>query len=390
MRWRYQSTVLALCTLAFFVVMYARVAISPLVPDIAGTFGASNAMMGLALSGMWVAYGLTQFPSGVLGDRFGERPIVLLALFGTATAAVLIAIAPGFTAFALAAVILGGLAGFHYSAGTALLARIHDNVGTAIGVHNSGATVAGLLAPITVAGVAVQTGWRPAMLTAAAVAGLAGLAFRFGVRTTPPRRSDVPIGDRFHPAVVRDFLRRPVIAAALLVAVAAEFVWQAVASFLPVFLVIHHGYGTTTAAVAFSAYFLSQGVAQIALGAIADRFGADPTTVGCLGLGTLGLAALILVPGPLGVTVGLVCLGIGMSFEASLLPRVIGALGVDERASGLGLVRSGYIILGATGSVAVGSAADLVGWGPAFGGLAAVLFAGTVGYALVWVAHRED
>ena len=82
MRWQYRTTVLALCLLAFFVTYFARMAISPVIPFIADDFDVTNTQIGFALSGMWLAYGLSQFPSGVLGDRFGEKRVILVAVGG--------------------------------------------------------------------------------------------------------------------------------------------------------------------------------------------------------------------------------------------------------------------------------------------------------------------
>lgn len=70
MRWRYQETVLTLSTVAFFVTMVGRLAISPIIPDIAADLHISNGLIGGALTAMWIAYALVQFPSGVLADRF--------------------------------------------------------------------------------------------------------------------------------------------------------------------------------------------------------------------------------------------------------------------------------------------------------------------------------
>ncbi len=80
MNWRYRHTVLGLCTFAFASTMLARLVISPVVPDVTDGFGVSTGAVGLALSGMWAAYALTQFPSGILGDRFGERRVILAAV----------------------------------------------------------------------------------------------------------------------------------------------------------------------------------------------------------------------------------------------------------------------------------------------------------------------
>mgnify|MGYP002761639887 FL=1 len=106
MNWQYRYTVLSLCTLAFFVTYFARLAISPVVPFVVAEFGVSNTAIGVALSGMWLAYGVSQFPSGILADRYGERRVILVAVGGTTAASVLLAFAPAFPAFVAAAALL--------------------------------------------------------------------------------------------------------------------------------------------------------------------------------------------------------------------------------------------------------------------------------------------
>ncbi|MFC6755008.1 MFS transporter, partial [Halorubrum tibetense] len=147
MNWRYAHTTLALCTLAFTATMVARLAISPLVPQITETFAVTNTTVGLALSGMWLAYALSQFPSGVLGDRYGERAVILTAVGSTLLASVLIAVSPSIVGFALFTVVLGAGAGLHYSVATTFLTRQFDDIGRAIGVHVAGGPLAGLVAP---------------------------------------------------------------------------------------------------------------------------------------------------------------------------------------------------------------------------------------------------
>ena len=134
----YRYVVLVLCTLAFAATMVARLAISPVVPEVTATFSVSTGAVGLALSGMWAAYALTQFPSGVLADRYGERRVILTAVGVTAAASVLLSMSPTFAVFALTVVALGAGAGLHYSVATSFLARQFDDVGRAIGVHVAG------------------------------------------------------------------------------------------------------------------------------------------------------------------------------------------------------------------------------------------------------------
>jgi MFS family permease len=77
---RYRDSVLALCVFSYFATMAARTVVSPVLPSIRDAFLISNAAMGLVLTGMWGADALSSYPSGVLGDRYGERRVVLAAV----------------------------------------------------------------------------------------------------------------------------------------------------------------------------------------------------------------------------------------------------------------------------------------------------------------------
>ncbi|ELY50758.1 MFS transporter [Natronorubrum bangense] len=375
MRWRYRDTVLALCTLAFFVTMVGRLAISPVLPEIVETFSVSNAVVGLSLSGMWLAYGLAQYPSGVLADRYGERLVILVAVGGSALAALAVSIAPVFGLFFLSTILLGAVAGLHYSVATTLLARTYDNVGTAVGVHNSGATVAGLLTPVVVAWIAVRFGWRLAVAVIALVGIPSAVLFAWKVRPTEPRRPETPLRERFQLGPISELLSRPPIAFTLVIAIVGEFAWQGTASFLPTFLIEHRGLSTTLAGVFFSVYFVVQGVAQIGVGAVSDRIGRDRALAGCMLAGVVGFGLLVTAAGLPSIIIGVTLVGIAMSFGSALMPRFLRELSAEEQNAGFGLVRTVYMIVASLGSVVVGLLADLFGWTVAFGFLAASLAA---------------
>ncbi|MFC7224838.1 MFS transporter [Halalkalicoccus sp. GCM10025322] len=366
-RWDYRWTVLSLCTLAFFATMVARLVISPVVPAIETEFDASSGLVGVALTGLWTAYALAQFPSGVLADRYGERAVILVAIGLTAVASGLLALSPSMPAFVLLTILLGGVAGLHYSVATSLLTRTFDGVGTAIGLHNSGAPLAGLLAPVAAAAVAGLVGWRASIGLGAVVAAPIFLLFAWKVRRTEPARPDQPMRERFALGPVRDLLTRPQIAFTAFLSICCEFVWQATASFLPSFLIYHHGYSAGLASALFSLYFVVHGVTQPGIGVLSDRFGREAAAALCALLGIAGYGTLILGAG-LPVLVGAVVLvGTGMSWGAALLPRFMDYLSAEERGAGFGLVRTAYMMVSATGSAVVGIVADLAGWGAAFG-----------------------
>lgn len=373
MNWRYRHTVLALCTLAFFGTMVARLVISPVVPEITADFGVTNGTIGLALSGMWAAYALSQFPSGILGDRFGERTVILTAVGGTAITSLGLTASPTFPLFAVSTVLLGAAAGLHYSVATTFLTRQFDDIGRAIGVHVAGGPLAGLLAPTAAAVVGLRYGWRAAIALGVVVAVPVFAAFALAIRPTEPRRPDQPVRERLEPGAIRELLGRPEIRYTTALAVMGAFTWQATASFLPTFLETYHGLDGTTAGVLFSVYFVIHGATQPVLGGLSDRYAREPVIVGTMLFGAVGYAALVVADGLPAVVAAVCCVGVAMSWGAPLQSRFMDVLGDAERGAGFGLVRSTYMILGATGSVAVGGIADLVGWSASFGLLSAIM-----------------
>jgi MFS family permease len=371
--WSYNGAVLGACTLAFFATMAARLAISPVVPAIGDAFAVSNSAIGLALTGMWLAYALAQFPSGLLADRYGERRIILVAVGGTAIASGLLAASPTYAVFLVGTVVLGGVAGLHFSVATSLLTRTLPNTGSAIGIHTAGAPVAGVLVPLAAGAVGVWLGWRWAVALGLVVALPTALLFAAVVRPIEPVRPGESVWSRLRVRPLFELLARPPIALTMGLCVAGAFVWQATASFLPAFLIEYHGYSGAVASALFSAYFVVQGLAQPGLGSLSDRIGRDPAAALAVAIGVVGYVGLVVGPGLWVVSGAVVLAGLAMSWGAALLPKFMDHLGDDERSVGFGLIRSAYMVLGAAGSVVTGAAADLLGWGPAFLGLAVLL-----------------
>ena len=359
--WSYEGAVLGVCTLAFFATMAARLAISPVVPLIGADLAVSNGALGLALTGMWFAYAAAQFPSGLL------------------------AVAPSYMVFLIGAVVLGGVAGLHFSVATSLLTRTLPNTGSAIGLHTAGAPVAGLLIPMAAGGLGAWLGWRWAVGLGVAIAVPAAVLFAAVVRPAPPARPSESILSRIRPRAFLSVLSRPSIALTLGLSAVGAFVWQATASFLPTFLGAYHGYSDAFAGVLFSAYFAVQGVTQPMLGSLSDRIGRFPAAALALGTGLVGYGLLVAGSGLWVLLPAIAMAGFAMSWGAALLPKFMDHLGAEERSVGFGLIRTVYMVLGAGGSVATGTLADAFGWGPAFGVLL-VLQAGMLSVILYVLA----
>lgn len=382
MNWRYAHTALALCTLAFTATMVARLAISPLVPAITDAFEVTNATVGLALSGMWLAYALSQFPSGVLGDRYGERTVILTAVGATAVASLLIAVSPSIGTFMIFTIVLGAGAGLHYSVATTFLTKQFDDIGRAIGVHVAGGPIAGLAAPPAAALVGARYGWRVGILLGTVVAVPVFVLFAWRIRPTEAVRPEQPMRERFAFGPLAELLSRPPILYTTLLATLGAFTWQATASFLPTFLEVSGGLSTALSALLFSLYFLVHGSTQPVTGSISDRFDRDTAAMITMSTGVVGYGLLVVAAreglgvGPLLAAVLLV--GLAMSWGAPVQSRFMDLLSEDERGAGFGLVRTVYMVIGASGSVVVGALSDVAGWSVAFGLLAGVMAVGLV------------
>lgn len=372
-RWDYRHTVILLCTLGFASTMVARVVISPVVPDIRAWFGVSTGAVGLALSGMWAAYAIAQFPSGVLADRLGERRVVGWAILGTGLASVGLALSPTYVAFVVLAVVLGGAAGMVYTAATSLVTKSASGTGRAIGAYLSGGPIAGLLAPPIAAAVGAQYDWRAAVglgiITAVPVFAL----FVWRVDPTEPARPDLPVRESIELERLRDVLARPSIGLAMVLAIIGAFTWQATASFLPAFLEEYRGHSRATASLLFSGYFLVHGLTQPVTGTLSDRLSRETGAAVTMASGVIGYSLLVLGSTLASAVVAITFVGLAMSWGAPVQSLFMDALSDAERGTGFGLVRTIYMILGALGSVVTGVIVDVAGWDAAFGVLAGLM-----------------
>ncbi|MFC4440381.1 MULTISPECIES: MFS transporter [Natrialbaceae] len=370
LRWRYQYTILALCTGAFFATMVARLGISPLVPAITANFSISNTAIGLALSGMWLAYALAQFPSGILGNRFGERIVILIAIGGTTVMTILLAVSPVFPVFVVFVILLGGVAGLHYSVATTFLTRVYkDSIGTAIGIHTAGGPAAGLIAPPAAAWVGTQFGWRAGVAIGAVVAAPVFVLFAWRIRPTDAKEPDKPMTEKLELGPLVLLLSRPSIAFTVGIAASFAFIWQAIASFLPAFLIDYHGHSATLSGLVFAGYFVVQAVTKPFVGSLSDKYNRDSVIIGCMLITSVGFGVFLVYSYLVAIGVAVLLVSIGLGVESAIEPRFMDNLSAEERNTGFGLVRTVYLILGSLGSVVVGFLSDIFGWLVAFGAL---------------------
>ena len=344
---------LAAVAVGWFFALGARFVVPSVLPTVRADLGFGNAVAGLLLTGLWGSYALTQFPSGLLTDRTGERRVLAASavLGGVAMAA--LGTTAGLAAFAAGVVLYGLGTGLYATPRVMVVSRLYpDRSDTALGVVFASGNVGNTVLPAAAGVVATSVGWRVGFLALAPAFAVVAVAVLLVVpgggaadRTPGSARDGV-----------RELRRRPVaVATAALVLFA--FGYQGLVGFLPTYLVEAKGAGPETASLAFGGFFAVGLVAQLVAGEVATRRGRRPLLVGTVALAVVGVAVLTVLPDAVAVA-ATPLLGVQLGVWPVLNAYAFDALSADARGGGFGLLRTVYLFLGATGPVVVGALFD--------------------------------
>lgn len=362
---------LGVCVGTYFTVRFAQVVIGPIVPVLKTDLGITAGTVGILLTLMWMAYAIMQIPSGMLSDHFGPTQVVLAAILITGIATLVLSLAPTPVIFGFAVLALGAGAGTYYNPATALLASTFDQVGGAVGTHRIGGQVAGVIAPIVAAAISDRLGWRVAVAFAGIVTIVMSAAFTLWRSASAVRLAGTTARTSLSVRSALSILNRRHTRETTLMMTAVEFVGLSAMAFLPAFLMVHHGLSFTTANLLFAAFFAMSAIFQPLSGWGSDRFGRDVMLLILAAMGILGYTGLVITDS-LWVVPAVLLTGIAMSATPVVQSRMIDGLPASVRATGFGVFRTIYLLIGATGSTAVGLTADVASWGLAFSGLAMV------------------
>lgn len=116
------------------------------------------------------------------------------------------------------------------------------------------------------------------------------------------------------------------------------------------------------------------------MGWLSDRIGRNAAMSVCMAAGVAGYTLFVLGPGFVSIVAATVLVGVAMSWGATMLPKFLDNMSPDEEGMGIGLVRTTYMVFGASGSVGVGLLADQFGWARTF-----LILAGILGAVLLLI-----
>lgn len=350
-------------------------------------FGLSLSATGLLLTTLWTSYALGHVPGGLMGDRLGEGRVLTLStvlaggtMLGIALANAPVTLFVATAGFGLATALYGP------TRFTVLTDVYGDRAGSAIGLTMAAGNAGNALLPVVAVLVATATSWR---VTFGALAPLF-LCVALGVRWSVPARTSEATGaanglsratlDRLVAGV-----RHGSILTVVAVQVCFSFTFQGLVSFYPLLLTDVKGLAPETAASLFGLFFVGSFLVQPVAGACMDRYGTRLTLVAVLLPALAGLLVLPLVEGTLPLVALTLVLSTVTGCTVLTQTYIADTLPPDVQGTGLGVLKAGWMLLGATSPVLVGVLGEYGYLSEAFS-----LFVVTVGAALALALVRLD
>lgn len=364
--------ILAAVAGGWFLSLGVRLVFPALLPEFRAAFDLTLTTSGVLVSVLWYAYALGQFPGGYLGDRFGPRRILVGSSLISGVTILGVALAPDWR------ILFGATALFGFS--TALYGTIRFTILTDVYSRRDGTAVALTLAagdvgnaslpPIAVTLAAVAT-WRIGIGFAVPLFLLMGGFLWWAIPSSLNREDETSRGSASNsPETGSDADRSPgiryilanilvgPILIATLIQFLAFFAWQGFTSFFVTYLVETKGLSIGIASTLFGLFFLLGLVVRPISGTSHDALGPRATLSIVMSLITVGLVALTQAEGLFQIAAVTVLLSSLLGFTPSTQTYIANALPDDMKGSGLGLLRTTLMLLGATSAIVVGYVAD--------------------------------
>jgi MFS family permease len=236
----------------------------PLLPIFLGRKGASATLVGVVFAAGLVTSALIRYPAGWAADRFGTRPVMLVAMIGVATLflAFLIPLPPA--AFIVIRLLQGCAFGAYWPAANGLVADVTEpkERGKAFGMMQS-TTLAGMIFGPAVGGFIALFNLNVVFAVAAAAAVVAAAALWTLPNVRVPASIEVPKG-AFH--IARNLMPLILLGAGTAYMIGTyDTIWS--------LYMTYRGANTFAVGISFVAFALPATLLSAVAGAFGDRFG---------------------------------------------------------------------------------------------------------------------
>lgn len=356
-----KGQVLLAISAGWFLSLGVRMIYPVLLPYFREAYSLDLRLAGLLLTVLWGGYAIGQLPGGVLTDWLGERIVLSLSTMVSAVMLVFVVTA-GFPIVLFVTTGLFGLATALYGVArfTAISEVFPNRDGIAIGITLAAGNLGNVVLPASGGAIAAVFAWYYGLgftipLFVIVAVGLWSVVPKTSVKETNSGQTNI----RIIVLAVLHELRRPPIIIVTVILILSFSIWQSFTGFYPTYLIEVKGFSPSVATGIFSLYFALGIVIQPLAGAAYDRFGIRRTLPVFLGGAAMALIALPVTTGlipVLGLTVFLAGM---MSNIAVTMPFLTDELPSEIQGTGLGVLRTGYMMIGAISPTLFGSLADV-------------------------------
>jgi MFS family permease len=246
--------------------------VSVILPLITASLGLSLSQAGALASMRTLMAGVASFPSGFFADLASRRNLLLggcVTLIGLASFG--LSVSQSFPVL-MVFMGLGGFGGgwFHPQSLAILSEKYRTQKAFALGVHDSSANLGEVIGPLAMGLMLNFFDWRTALLFWAIPGVLVGVTYAMAGSEgdlAVPRSRD------YRKAVWNDVLKNKTVCGLVAVSTLRAMGQTALASFLPLYLLLHLKLPAAVAGAYMSILFLCAGVAPALVGWVSDRIG---------------------------------------------------------------------------------------------------------------------
>jgi MFS family permease len=338
-----------------------------LLPVWATEFGLSLWQVGFIRTAYTSGMAAFQIPAGLLAERFGERPLLLLGTLVTASS--FLAVAFGASAFVplLVLLALGGLgSGVQHPLSSSVVSKAYEDGPrrAALGTYNFAGDIGKVTSAAVVGLVAALAGWRVAA-TGYGLLGIAAAVALVVVLTSlriggAPDRTPVVADEARPPARgwgIRDVRGFQALSAIGMIDNATR---SGLLTFLP-FVLVAKGMSVAGVGGALALVFAGGALGKFVCGLIAERVGIIRTVVLTEAATSVAIVAILGAPLPVAMLL-LVPLGVALNGTSSVLYATVADLVTSERRSrAYGLYYTLSIGASSLGPTLYGIVGDAVG-----------------------------